>query len=211
MCYIKVMRKVLSLLLLPFLISCSSKAKYSETCYQCFYGNEIELSIECDYDYLNGKHLLQNDLKDKNDDFYFDYYVLNNSEEVSAFLDNKDLRFKQSDVDTIKRSRELIQVVFIAQIPNEYKAFKRNNFQFRKSESEEIYLTSNFYTYGNRKDISYCFFFVIKDGKISEKYVYSFVIKIDKNFFEFDKTSSIRGILSDSAYKKEELPNLRHF
>ena len=206
LCYIKNMKKILSLFLLPLIISCSTNTSYSQTCYQCFYGNEIELNMTCRYDYIDNKDELQNELSEVEGTYHFGYYVLNTTDDVSKLLGNINFDFSSNDIDTLNANSDQTKIVFVAQIPSGYKAFKRNNFQYRKSENEEIFLTSNFYTYGKRKDIAYCFFDVIKDSEIKENYIYSFVIKVNKDFFEFDSNTSIRGILSDSAYKKEELP-----
>ena len=152
---------------------------------------------------------MQNDITSISDqEFYFDYYVLDTISEVEVFTRSESIQFTDEDKEKLALKEGQSEIVFIVQIPEKHKAFKRNNFQYRKSESEEIFLTSNFYTYSKREDIAYCFVDVVPDEKIDSKYLYSFVIKIDKSFYEFKKDTLIRGILSDSAYKKEDLPNL---
>ena len=203
------MKKSILFLLTLILTSCNKEESYSNICYQCFYGNELELSLIADYELSEDKIKMQNDITSISDqEFYFDYYVLDTISEVEVFTRSESIQFTDEDKEKLALKEGQSEIVFIAQIPEKYKAFKRNNFQYRKSESEEIFLTSNFYTYSKREDIAYCFVDVVPDEKIDSKYLYSFVIKIDKSFYEFKKDTLIRGILSDSAYKKEDLPNL---
>lgn len=208
LCYIKNMKKKIFLLALALITGCNNDTSYSKTCYQCFFGNEIELSLSCSYDFLNDKKELQNDITSDDGLYHFNYYVLRTIEEVNTFYNNQDIVFSSSDKELLSDDESYTKIVFIAQIPKGYRAFKRNNFQYRKSENEEIFLTSNFYTYNKRREVAYCFFDVIKNDEIKENYIYSFVIKIDKEFIDFSDETDIRGIISDTAYKKEELPNL---
>lgn len=195
--------------LLPLTIfSCNNTSSYKNTCYQCYYGNEVELSLLTNYDLSKNKIKMQNEIPGINDlDFFFDYYVLETEEEVNEFTSSNDFYFAEEDKEKLALKENHTEVVFIAQIPKNFRAFKRNNFQYQISNNEEIFLTSNFYTFNKRNDIAYCIFDVIKDDSITDNYLYSFAIKIDKSFYEYNKKTSVRGILSDSAYKNEDLPD----
>lgn len=178
---------------------------YQKKCYQCFYGNEIELKLDYKYSLGGNKKLLQNEIKDHEDEeYYFDYYLINNNKDLDSFYALDSLVVKDEDRNHLSLESESSEIVFFCQIPKGYKAYKRDNIQYQVNESKEIFLTNNFYFYKTIEDIAFCYFDVKKDEGIEDNYIYSFVIKMHLDFNTFAKNTKIRGIISDHAYTMQK-------
>ena len=63
-------KKSVLFLLTLILTSCNKEESYSNICYQCFYGNELELSLKTDYELSEDKIKMQNDITSISDQFF---------------------------------------------------------------------------------------------------------------------------------------------
>ena len=168
--------------------------------YRCYYGHQIETLTTISYNKINQKEI-QNNVADLTLEtpLYFNYYLTENNDDLALFYTNDGLSINTQEKDSeFTFSEEKPAILFIfAQIPQGYRAFKRNNRQ-NDQEGEEVMVTENFYYYENKPDISYLFFDIKKDSTITSSYVYSFIFKIYKTFSgNFDYTN-IRGIFTDT-------------
>ena len=197
------MKKNFLILLSLLLTSCEVfQTNYQKDCYKCYFGNEIVLSIIPPFELEDNKKLLQNDISKNNSDYYFSYYILNNNEEVDSFCLKENFKIPDENKNTLILDENEMELVFFFQIPSGYLAYKRNNIQYQIKENEEIFITDNFYTYNSNSNMAFCYVDVEENLYVFKDYIYSFVIKIDKNFASFNDEIDIRGIISDSAYSR---------
>lgn len=187
----------LSLALGRSLASCTTKTKAA--CYQCYYGSRRVSNARPAFETIHEKELNRN-LKDTAlDSYYFS---------VSSFSDQHDyLSFQQTRIwknhqpDKIDFAPNTMVLYFFVQIPNGYRAFKRNNIQALNTDGDKVLLTDNFFFYRSRPELSICYIDVVKDEEASEN-VFSFYYTLPVSFKSQRKAENIRAFLSDQ--KAEE-------
>lgn len=198
------MRKTIISLALAFLsstilLSCKKRVD----CYQCYYGNQLELNTFCDYGSIN-QNLITNNLKEYAETdkyFYFDFTYLSNQDDVSGFLNRTDLFFTDLDKDYLKLTGSQSELVIFAQIPANYKVVKRNNVQHQIDDDNIVMITDNFYFFANRPNISYCVLDLYKDETKTENYVYPFLFKINSENKDNIRNSKIDLVLNEVVNK----------
>ena len=88
-----------------------------------------------------------------------------------------------------------IYVIVLAQIPEGYESFKRENIQSTDDKGNMIIISDNFYSFSSRPEINY-FFIDLKYDTEKKEHVSAFLFEVSRKYLSTISSTTIRPVYS---------------
>lgn len=120
--------------------------------YQSFLGGMLISDFQ-EYEPIVGKEIHQDFLSENNSSYYINLYFLNDGEELTHFYSHEGTSCPQSEREFCQDRIETNAILYACtQIPEGYRAFKKNDIQFDK-DGKKVLVTPSFYYYNSKPGI----------------------------------------------------------
>ena len=205
------------LLLLPFLLlsSCSHEA------FRQYFGNMEEVSFSLPFSDIDQKEIVSEDWKNAIEaereqentapsgnnplppkdpvlekTYYADIFVLSTQTELDSFFAQDGLiATEEEKKEYCFMPSDLFYVIVLAQIPEGYESFKRENIQSTDDKGNMIIISDNFYSFSSRPEINY-FFIDLKYDTEKKEHVSAFLFEVSRKYLSTISSTTIRPVYS---------------